>query len=327
MSKPSLDIIIVNWNSRTQLRECLKSIFERDDSFDLNRVIVVDNASSDGSTHGLEDLNIPLTVIDNMGNRGFGAACNQGAYGSQSDYLLFLNPDTRLQQNSISIPISFMERREDSDVGVSSIQLIDETGAVSRSCTRLPTPAHFFSKMLGLDRINSRRFPSHYMTDWDHCESREVDHVMGAFYLIRRKLFEKISGFDERFFVYLEDLDLSLRVRREGSRIYYLVGAKAFHKGGGASEQIKATRLYYSLRSRIQYGFKHFGWATATFLMLGTLILEPVARIGQILLGKSNNTIIETLKGFWELWRTIPQWIWTSEVRRSPQNGEKQTTR
>ena len=270
---------------------------------------MVDNASTDGSADGLEALSLPLTVIRNDENLGFGAACNQGARGSAADYLLFLNPDTRLMRNSISVPVRFMERSENQAIGVCSIPLIGEDGQVSRTCTRLPAPRHFFAKILGLDRLSPGRFPSHFMTEWDHAESRDVDHVIGAFYLIRRSLFERLSGFDARFFVYLEDLDLSYRVHAAGARVFFLTDASAYHKGGGTSERVKATRLFYALRSRIQYGYKHFGWWGATSVMLATLLLEPFTRICLALTQRSFAPVKETLVGYAALWRTLPQWI------------------
>lgn len=108
-----------------------------------------------------------------------------------------------------------------------------------------------------------RKFPSHFMQDFDHCSSREVDHVIGAFFLVRRSVFEQLKGFDERYFVYLEDLDFSLRARKAGWKTYYLADATAYHKGGGTSEQVKAHRLFYSLRSRMIYGFRHFNLSAA----------------------------------------------------------------
>ena len=180
---------------------------------------------------------------------------------------------------SVSRPIDFMEQPENTDVGVCSIRLVDDQGVTGRTCTRLPTPAHFMTKMLGLDYLFPRRFPTHFMEEWDHADSRDVDHVMGAFYLIRRDLFHQLGGFDETVFVYLEDLDLSVRVRNAGSRIHYLAEARAYHKGGGTSEQVKARRLYYSLKAVFSTGSSTFGRTKAALLMLGTLLLEPWARL------------------------------------------------
>ena len=305
---PFMDIIIVNWNSGGQLRDCLESITNANnqDSFKLNRVVVVDNASWDGSADGLEDLKLPLSIIRNTENRGFAAACNQGAKASVADYLLFLNPDTYLNDDSLAKPILLMEEDFSQQIGIIGIQLLDNNDEIARTCARFPTPGRFFSKMIGLDRLFPHIFPGHFMSDWDHRESREVDHVMGAFFLVRRFIFEELGGFDEQFFVYLEDLDFSLRARQAGWHCFYLAEAKARHKGGGTSEKVKALRLFYSLQSRILYGYKHFGWWSATSLMLGTLLLEPLARLTLSAFRRSSGEIHETIKGYSILWGKLP---------------------
>ena len=313
----TLDIIIVNWNAGKQLYECLKSVeATHRDGFILSRVVVVDNASTDGSADRLDDVDLPLVAIRNEQNRGFAAACNQGAKGSAADYLLFLNPDTRLSEDSLIKPLSFMEHSENWRVGIMGIQLVDEDSRVSRTCTRFPKPSMFFSKMLGLDRLSPRFFPSHFMTEWDHSDSREVEHVIGAFFLVRRFLFEELGGFDERFFVYLEDLDFSLRARQAGYSSYYLAGSQAYHKGGGTSEQVKAQRLFYSLRSRILYGYKHFGDFSATALLMGTILIEPLSRLVLALSHLSLAQFKETLSGYWALWRSLPAISKTAWIKK-----------
>jgi N-acetylglucosaminyl-diphospho-decaprenol L-rhamnosyltransferase len=307
---PRLDIIVVNWNSGKQLRKCLESVQSaRRDECQLDRVVVTDNASEDDSAEDLEHFGFQLVVIRNKANRGFAAACNQGARGSNADYLLFLNPDTRLCEDSLARPVAFMEHPENRRIGIVGIQLISENGQVSHTCTRFPKARHFASQMMGLDRVFPRQFPSHFMATWNHAESRRVDHVMGAFYLIRRTLFEKLDGFDERFFVYLEDLDLSYRAKRAGWGSFFLNDVKAYHKGGGTSEQIMPRRVFYALRSRILYGYKHFDRWVATALMLGTIMAEPLIRIGFGVSTGSAAKIKETLEAFGLLWRSLPEWI------------------
>jgi GT2 family glycosyltransferase len=303
-----VDIVLVNWNAGDQLRACLASIPAGDPRYRIERVVIVDNASTDDSLSGLEGMGPPVTIIRNAENRGFGAACNQAAEDSGADYLLFLNPDTRLEPTSLARPLAHMEDKRNSEVGVCGIRLVDEQGVTGRNCTRLPAPMHFFAQMTGLDKMLPKRFPSHFMNEWDHAESRDVDHVMGAFYLIRQPLFRELGGFDERFFVYLEDLDLSWRVRKSGRRIHYLADARAYHKGGGTSEQVKAARLFYALRSRNLFGFKHFHWTVATLLMLGTLMVEPLARIALAAAKRSPSGIKETLAGYAALWAAWPPW-------------------
>lgn len=303
----SLDIVIVNWNAGQQLRECLQSIATVDrEGFELLRVVVVDNASADGSLDGLEKLRLPLTLIRNIENRGFAAACNQGAKDSKADYLLFLNPDTRLFANSLKVPLGFMESPNNKDIGIVGIQLVDEGGHISRTCVRFPTPVKLWVHMLGLNRVFSRLLPGYFMTDWDHRESGEVDHVIGAFFLVRRTLFQLLGGFDGRFFVYFEDLDFSLRAKLAGWRSFYLTAARIFHKGGGTSEQVKAKRLFYSLRSRVLYGYKHFGWWAATSLLLGTLLLEPLIRLVLAAARRSGRDIMETLQAYRMLIADLP---------------------
>ena len=304
----SIDIIIVNWNSGEQLRKCLESIvFCNKDSYELNQIVVVDNASSDESMDKLNVFDLPLRVIANAENRGFAVACNQGARGSESDYLLFLNPDTRLFEDSLIKPLTFMEQPENQNIGIAGIQLVDENGRVARTCTRFPMPGMFLSKMLGLDRLFPQYFPSHFMSEWDHWETCQVDHVMGAFFLIRRQLFESLGGFDERFFVYLEDLDLSWRAYKAGWQTIYLADAQAYHKGGGTSDQVKATRMFYSLRSRILYGYKHFDWFSATLLMAGTLFVESLSRLALAIGRRSAKEAKETIRGYAMLWRAMPE--------------------
>jgi N-acetylglucosaminyl-diphospho-decaprenol L-rhamnosyltransferase len=305
-----LDIIIVNWNSGNQLQRCLESIpgagrHRRGP----DRVVVVDNASEDGSAEDLGPFGFQLVVFRNEANRGFAAACNQGARGSVADYLLFLNPDTRLCEDSLARPVAFMEHPENQRIGIVGIQLIGENGQVSHSCTRFPKARHFASQMIGLDRLCPSQFSSHFMSMWNHGESRRVEHVIGAFYLIRRRLFEELDGFDERFFVYLEDLDLSYRAKRSGWGSFYLSDVRAYHKGGGTSEQVIAKRLFYALRSRILYGYKHFKWSTACGLMLGTLLIEPLVRIVWALSKGYSSKVGETLEAYAMLWQSLPRLI------------------
>ena len=302
-----VDIVIVNWNAGLLLRQCLESIVIDRDGFVLDRVIVVDNASSDGSLDGLEKISLPLTLIRNPENKGFAAACNQGAQGSRADYLLFLNPDTRLFADSLSVPLAFMEAPPNKTVGICGIQLLDDSGNVSRSCARFPTPAMFYSRILGLARLFPGYFSDHFMAEWGHDENREVDHVIGAFYMVRRRLFEQLGGFDERFFVYLEDIDFSYRAKKSGWKSYYLAETQAYHKGGGTSEQIKAKRLFYSLRSRIRYGYKHFSRSQATMLLLATLLLEPLTRLALNALQGSYKDARETISGYRMLYSALPK--------------------
>jgi N-acetylglucosaminyl-diphospho-decaprenol L-rhamnosyltransferase len=303
-----VDVVIVNWNSGLHLRRCLDSLQQASrEGFELARVVVVDNASSDGSADDVCYPDLPLVFLRNAENRGFATACNEGARGSKADYLLFLNPDTALERNSLEAPIAFLERPENAHIGICGVQLVEEGGRVSRSCARFPTPGHLVARCLGLERLFPRVFPNHFLSEWDHCESRVVDQVMGAFFLVRRELFERLRGFDERYFVYFEDLDFSCGAHQIGSQSYYLTAAQARHAGGGCSNQAKGMRLFYSLRSRILYSYKHFGWTAATSVLLATVLLEPFFRVGRGVAHGYLAEVAETVECYAKLWKAIPQ--------------------
>ncbi|MDI9612972.1 MAG: glycosyltransferase family 2 protein [Acidobacteriota bacterium] len=301
---PSLRIIIVNWNAGEQLRECLDSIRPHAlDGIVLERVIVVDNNSSDGSLACLDGCDLPHDLFINDSNRGFAAACNQGALGSQADYLLFLNPDTRLGPRSLVVPVAFMEAPENERVGICGIQLLNSGLGVSRSCSRFPSLRMLMGKSSGLHCLFPGWFPDTLMTEWDHLNSAPVDQVIGAFFLVRRPLFEHLGGFDERFFVYYEEVDFSLRARKEGWISHFIAEAQAYHRGQGTTEGAKGHRLFCSVRSRILYVRKHFDKSAAMVVVLVSLFWEPIARIGGALVQGAPATIRDAVRGYLELWK------------------------
>ena len=304
-----LDIVIVNWNTGHQLQDCLRSIPPAitPTVFGLRQCIVVDNASEDGSADGLEKPPLPFALIRNNENKGFAYACNQGAKAGKSDFILFLNPDTRLFPDSLEKPLSFLDEKRNAQIGIVGIQLVDENGVIHRNVARFPSPGSLFFQMLALDRIWPRRFPSHFMTEWDHRDSREVDQVTGAFFLVRRKLFEELDGFDERFFMYFEDLDFACRAKSAGWRSYYLADAQALHHGGGASYQIKAKRLYYSNTSRVLYVAKHFGTPSAIKIVMASFLFEFWVRLGWSLATLSKQNAVATIQSYCMILPALPR--------------------
>jgi N-acetylglucosaminyl-diphospho-decaprenol L-rhamnosyltransferase len=315
---PTLDVIIVNWNTGGQLRDCLSALSASQRAgYALERVMVVDNASSDGSANELSFPRLPLSVIQNDTNRGFASASNQGAAQCTSDYLLFLNPDTAVMDDTLTNSIRWMESRENSRTGILGAQLLDQNGQVSRSCARFFATRHFISRMLGLNRLSTNRFCDYLYCDRDHLRSRYVEHVMGAYFLIRNCIFKELDGFDERFFLYLEDIDLSLRASKAGWSSYYLTTARCYHRGGGSADRIKARRLFYTLRSRIFYGFKNFGNASAVILLLATLFIEPISRMGNAMVRGSMIQVKEVVRAYALLWRALPSILGSQYLRKT----------
>jgi N-acetylglucosaminyl-diphospho-decaprenol L-rhamnosyltransferase len=278
--RATLDIVIANWNSGELLRRCLASIPDAlDDSFTLRHIYVVDNASTDGSADHLEAAAPRLMVTRNPDNRGFARACNQAARQGDADYLLFLNPDTRLDAGSLAMPLRFMASDKGARFGIAGVTQRDPRGRVRRSCARFPTRSGLLAQAVGLDRLFPALWPPHFMVEWDHADSRVVDQVMGAFFLVRRQVFLALDGFDERFFVYYEDVDFALRARQAGWASYHLAEASIHHVGGGTTEHIVGERLFLSMRSRLQYAEKHFGLGFAATLATTILSFGFLARL------------------------------------------------
>src|SRR5260370_23546287 len=218
--EPSFDIVIVNRNSGHQLLECLSSISAADKTgIELRQVCVVDDASTDDSLRDITLISLPLKILRNDVHTGYGASCNRGATESDAKYILFLNTDTVLHPSSLIAPIRYLEQPEHSTVGIGGVQLQGNGDAVSRYCLRFPPFGRILAGTIGLDHLLPSVFPRHQMAEWNHLESREVDQVIGAFMLVRRTVFEELGGYDERFFVYMEDLDFSLRMRELGYMI------------------------------------------------------------------------------------------------------------
>ncbi len=282
-----VSIVIVNWNAGIQLYELLRSISSTHIAV-IESVIIVDNASIDESIAKIEDIKclpFPCIIIRNDRNRGFAAACNQGACLSSSEYLLFLNPDTVLEADSISKSILFMQRKENLNIGICGIRLVKEDGIPTTAAARFPTLRVLFGGSFGLSKVFPKTFPAHFINSSELMDNCIVDQVIGAFFLIRKSVFDLCEGFDERFFVYFEEVDLSIRAKRFGYSSYYLADASAFHKGGGCSDRVKSVRLFYSMRSRLLYAKKHYSELAVASVIVLTIIEFPLRIIRSVLVG------------------------------------------
>ncbi len=308
----SVGIAIVNWNSGVQLGRCLASLEAADwSTLSLSRVVVVDNASTDGSAGCVAaTTSLPMVLVANSENRGFAVACNQAAREIDADALLFLNPDTVVEPDTIGAAVACMNGSTHASIGIVGVQLVGDDGHVSRSCARFPTAPQLVARAVGLDHLLQPYYRGYLMTEWDHAESRRVDHVIGAFYLVRADLFRRLGGFDEAFFVYLEDLDFSYRAKHAGAQSYYLATARAYHKGGGSSDRIRSLRLFYALRSRLQYARKHFSAVAAAAVACSTLCIEPCVRVAAAAVGGAPTVIRETIAAYRLLWRSVWRSAW-----------------
>jgi N-acetylglucosaminyl-diphospho-decaprenol L-rhamnosyltransferase len=269
---PRVDVVIVNWNAGRYLRECLMSLADSmSTNFELGAVVVVDNASTDDSLAGLEDVPLPLRVVRNRRNRGFGAASNQGAGEGNSEFILLLNPDTRVLPDTLDLTVAFMADPANREVGICGARMVNDDGTDEFSCWRFPTFRMWAAKITGLAHLFPGSIQLQRMTNEEVGGSGVVDQVIGAYNLIRRSVFESLHGFDERFFMYLEDVDLAFRARELGYSSYFLSDVPVYHVGRVSSEQVRGRRVFYLLRSRTEYARKH--WPRWQSTLLATLIL------------------------------------------------------
>src|SRR5262245_11287240 len=301
---PTVDIVIVNWNSRRLLRKCLAALDQSTIAERLN-VILVDNASTDDSADALATERAQLDIVRNTENRGFAAACNQGAKEGRAPLLLFVNPDVRVRPDTVAAAMRYLDDPRHSGVGVLGVQLTDTDGRVQRCCARTPTAATLLLQTLFLDRLFPALVQPHFLTEWDHDDTRPVDQVMGACLMIRRALFEGLGGFDERFFLYYEDVDLCLAVRQTGWSVVHYAGAQASHTGGGSTAAVKDRRLYHHARSRVAYVAKRHGRGAAILLAGLILFAEMPIRWAHATLTRSPREGWLVIRGMALFWRHL----------------------
>lgn len=270
-----IDVVIVNWQSGGDLGRCVAALAASGDARLIRRIVIVDNGSSDGSADLPPTLESRL-VIDRAGrNLGFAAAANRGARQGSAETILFLNPDAEIQDGGLTTALKAFAP----GIGLVGLRQLDPSGQTRPSCSRFPKPSAFWLRALGLDRLAVFAAWAPFMIDWGHGDSRCVDQLMGACLFIRRTLFERLRGFDERFFLYYEDVDLALRAWNLGAASWHEAGGTVMHRGGGSSRSVPARRLSLSLASRLAYARKHFGLADFASVVLCTLLVEPWMRL------------------------------------------------
>ncbi len=257
-----LSIIIVSYNVKYFLEQCLCSVQKA--IFDLEtEVIVVDNNSSDQSVSYLKEKFPSVNFVCNKENIGFAKANNQGWKMTKGRYILFLNPDTILREDCLRKSIDAMER--DLAIGALGIHMIDGSGRFLPESKRgFPTPAASLYKLSGLTKLfpHSKRFAHYYLGHLPEKVNNDTDVLSGAFMLLRDEVLRRTGGFDETFFMYGEDVDLSYRIREEGYRNYYLADTGIMHfKGESTRKDIQYLRWFYNaMNIFVQKHYKKQSW-------------------------------------------------------------------
>ncbi len=309
-----LSVLIVSWNVAPLLRRCLASIaaspgvaVRAADRALQAEVIVVDNGSSDDSLEVLAREFPWAQVICNPVNVGFTRANNQALACAHGRYVLFLNPDAEAVGDALLTMVRYMEAHP--DVGALGPQLRYPDGRVQSSRRRFPTLATAFLESTILhqwwpDNPVARRY---HLADRPDDQEQDVDWVMGACLLARREAIEQIGGFDERFFMYSEELDWCRRARMAGWRIVYLPTAQVIHHEGKSSEQVVAARHIHFNISKVLYFRKHHGRFAAEVVrlfLLATYVYQWSEEAAKWLVGHKRPLRRERMAAYAALLRT-----------------------
>ncbi|MBN1571036.1 MAG: glycosyltransferase family 2 protein [Acidobacteria bacterium] len=268
---PDLSIIIVNWNTRNLLVECLNSLYGNAPSLSYD-IWVVDNASSDSSVGLIETAFPKVHLITNSANKGFARANNQAMHASQGRYMLLFNSDAMATHGAIQalLDLAVTQPR----AGIIGARLINFDGSFQASYTPFPNLWQEFLTLTGLGRlIYGRWYPSRGPEE--DKGPQQVDYIEGACLLVRREAFEQVGGLDERYFMYAEEVDWCYSMKQSGWQVWYQPAAKIIHHGGGSSRQRKSQREAALYRSRVRFFRKHHGNLSA--VALKTIVYGTVA--------------------------------------------------
>jgi N-acetylglucosaminyl-diphospho-decaprenol L-rhamnosyltransferase len=317
-----LSVIVVSWNVRDLLRRCLQSVVAAPASGEGGaartpnlEILVVDNASADGSAAMVRAEFPMVNVIANDQNRGFTAANNQGLAASRGRSLLLLNPDAELVGNALAEMVDCLEAHP--EAGVVGPQLLYPDGSVQSSRRRFPTLATALVESTVVQEWwrDNRILRRYYMLDSPSSplsppapdEPQPVDWLVGACLLVRRAAYEQVGGLDEGFFMYSEELDWCRRIKGAGWEVLYLPTARVIHHEGKSSEQVVPARHIHFQSSKVRYFRKHYGRFQAELLrrfLLLTYVYQAVREGLKWLVGHKRALRAERLRAYRQVLRS-----------------------
>ena len=253
-----ISIIIVNYNVKYFLEQCLHSVHKGCDGLDAE-IFVVDNDSVDGSVKMVKEKFPEVHLIENKENRGFSSANNQAIRKSKGEYILLLNPDTIVEDDTLRKVVDFMDQHP--DAGGLGVKMLDGKGKFLPESKRgLPYPSVAFFKVFGLSSLfpKSRFFSAYHLGYLDKDKTHVVDVLAGAFMLLRKKILDKIGLLDEAFFMYGEDIDLSYRITKAGYKNYYFPETRIIHYKGESTKKGSLNYVFVFYNAMIVFADKHF---------------------------------------------------------------------
>ena len=253
-----LSIAIVNWNTTSLLRECLRSIEAYPPPFDYE-IIVVDNASADFDAPAFRAEFPSVTLIANEKNTGYARGNNSAIALSKGDCVLLLNPDTRVTEGALEALVEFLDTHP--DAAAAGAKLVRPDGSIDRSVRGFPYPGPIAWEFLGLSRLfpRSRVLGAYRMTWFDYSKSSKVDQPMGSCLILSRKAIEDVGLLDEQFPIFFNEVDWLYRARQSGYEVYYTPSATVIHVGGASTRQAERRKMVReSHDSLIRFYSKHF---------------------------------------------------------------------
>ena len=256
--KYDLSVVIVNYNVVFFLEQCLNSVFAASKNLNV-QIFVVDNNSVDGSINMLKENFSSVVLIENKENVGFSKANNQAIKRANSPYVLLLNPDTVIEEDTFDKCIDFMN--SNSDCGGLGLRMLDGKGNFLPESKRgFPSPSVAFYKIFGLSYLfpKSQKFGRYHLGFLSEFEVNEVDVLSGAFMLLRTETLEKVGLLDEQFFMYGEDIDLSYRIKLGGYKNYYFPETKIIHYKGESTKKSSVNYVFVFYKAMILFAKKHF---------------------------------------------------------------------
>ena len=253
-----ISIIIVNYNTCRVTIDALQTVFASHTLFRYE-VILIDNYSSDDSVRIIRELYPDVILIENQENVGFSRANNQGIRIAKGRYVLLLNSDTLIMQDTLETMVHFMDRHP--DVGASGCKVLLPDGSLDKTCKRgFPTPLNSFYYLSGFAKLFPRnpRFNQYTMSHLDPDQETPIDSLVGAFMMVRRETFEQVGLLDEAFFMYGEDIDWCYRIKQAGWQIYYYPRTHILHLKGASSRKKPLKITYEFHRAMILFHRKHY---------------------------------------------------------------------
>ena len=296
-----LSIVIVNYNVEHFLEQCLFSVRKAIANIEAE-VYVVDNNSVDGSLKMIAEKFPEVKVIANKDNVGFSRANNQAIRISTGEYVLLLNPDTVVEDDTFTKTIEFMDSHP--DAGGLGVKMVDGKGRFLPESKRgLPTPSTAFYKMFGLTKLfpHSKRFARYYLGHLDNDEINEVEILSGAFMLMRRKALDKCGLLDETFFMYGEDIDLSYRIILAGYKNYYYPKTRIIHYKGESTKKTSVNYVLIFYKAMEIFVRKHFandGAKTFSFLINIAIYIKAFFALISQFFSKAIQPLLDTVLGF-----------------------------